>query len=143
KDLAGDVVAVGAEGDQVDVHGREHELDGGQDQDAVAPGQHAVDADTEQDGGEQQELVQIHLAALPRQFCRLRLPPKAAPSADSKKNGAEDEPASPVARSTASSPERSEASEGEIISPSVPRPRRPRGRPATGRTRPRRGSGTA
>ena len=54
------VAVHGAEGDQVDVDGVEDQLDRHQHEHAVAAGEHAVDADAEQDGGEQEELVEQH-----------------------------------------------------------------------------------
>ena len=61
EDLAGDgsgVVPQGAEGDQVDVDGVEDQLDRHEHEHAVPAGEHAVDADAEQDGAEEQELVE-------------------------------------------------------------------------------------
>src|SRR3712207_3289691 len=52
EDLAGGVVQLGGERHQVDVHGVEHQLDAHQHEHAVAPGQHAVDAGAEQEGGQ-------------------------------------------------------------------------------------------
>jgi hypothetical protein len=46
------------EGDQVDVDGVEDELDGHEHHHAVAARQHPVDADAEQGGTQQQELVE-------------------------------------------------------------------------------------
>src|SRR4051812_48749727 len=65
EDLAGDVVPVRAEGDEVDVDSVEHELDRSQDEHLVAPGQYAVHADAEQDGREEQELVEEHRSIPP------------------------------------------------------------------------------
>ena len=48
----------GAEGDEVDVHGVEDELDRHEHQHGVAAGEHAVDADAEEDGAEEEELVE-------------------------------------------------------------------------------------
>src|SRR3954447_21711437 len=64
EDLTGDLVQVRRERDQVEVHGVEHQLDAHEDEHAVAPGEHAVDADAEQRGGEDQELVQDHQSRL-------------------------------------------------------------------------------
>src|SRR5205823_14200355 len=60
EDLAHHRVAEGAEGDQVDVDGVEHQLDRHQHQHRVAAGEDAVYADAEQHRGEKQELVQVH-----------------------------------------------------------------------------------
>ena len=57
------VVAEGAEGHQVDVDGVEDQLDRHQHQHAVPAGQDAVDADAEQDGGEEEELVEQHVGS--------------------------------------------------------------------------------
>ena len=56
----GRLVQVGRERDQVDVHRVEHQLDAHEHEHAVAPGEHAVDADAEQDRGEDEELVEDH-----------------------------------------------------------------------------------
>jgi hypothetical protein len=58
--LARDVAVHGREGDQVDVHGVEDQLDRHQHGHAVPTGDHAVDADGEQEGAEQEELVEQH-----------------------------------------------------------------------------------
>ena len=55
----------GAERDEVDVDGVEDQLDRHEHHDAVAAGDHAVDADAEQDGGQQEELVQEHRRSVP------------------------------------------------------------------------------
>src|SRR5581483_3254574 len=60
EDLAGGVAQAGGEGHQVDVHGVEHQLDAHEDQDAVAPGQHAVDAGAEEEGRQEQVLRDRH-----------------------------------------------------------------------------------
>src|SRR2546421_11855147 len=60
EDLTGDVAELGREGDEVEVHGVEHKLDAHEHEDAVAPGQDPVDADTEQEGGQEQELGDGH-----------------------------------------------------------------------------------
>src|SRR5688572_15634924 len=62
EDLPGGVVELGGEGDEVDVHGVEHQLDAHQHEDAVAPRQHAVDAGAEQEGGQQHVLGYGHLS---------------------------------------------------------------------------------
>ena len=49
-----------AEGDQVDVDGVEDQLDRHEHHHAVLAGDHAVDADAEEGGPEEQELVQQH-----------------------------------------------------------------------------------
>src|SRR4051794_5853573 len=64
EDLPGDVVPVGTEGDEVEVDGVEHQLDGCQDEHGVASGQHAVDTDAEEHGGQEEELVQQHQSRL-------------------------------------------------------------------------------
>src|SRR5581483_9048575 len=60
EDLARNRVPEGPEGNQVDVDGVEDQLDRHQHEHAVAPGQHAVDARAEQEGGEEEELVEVH-----------------------------------------------------------------------------------
>src|SRR5262249_28513167 len=58
--LAGDVAREGGERDQVDVDGVEHELDRQQHEDAVAPGEHAVDAAAEEECAQDEVLVERH-----------------------------------------------------------------------------------
>ena len=52
---------VDGEGDEVDAHGVQHQLDRHQDQHGVAPRQHAVDADREEDRAEHEEVLQRDL----------------------------------------------------------------------------------
>ena len=58
--LAGDRVAVRREGDEVHVDRREHELDAHQHEHAVATGDDAVDTGREEEGTEQEELIEEH-----------------------------------------------------------------------------------
>src|SRR5687767_2880485 len=62
EDLSGGVVQPGGERHQVDVHGVQHELDAHEHHDAVAPSQHSVDPDAEQEGGQHQVLRDGHLS---------------------------------------------------------------------------------
>src|SRR5439155_3008895 len=67
EDLSGDrrlPAVVGAEGDKVDVHGVEDQLDRHEDEHAVLAGEHAVDADREQDRAEEEKLTQKHQSRL-------------------------------------------------------------------------------
>src|SRR5947209_17689955 len=66
EDLASGRAAVGAKGDEVDVDSVEDQLDRHQDEHAVLPGEHAVDAGGEQEGREQEELVEVHASVPPR-----------------------------------------------------------------------------
>src|SRR4051794_10589963 len=65
EDLPADRVVHGGERDQVDVDRVEDELDRHEHGHAVAAGEHPVDADREEDGREEQELVQQHPLLLP------------------------------------------------------------------------------
>src|SRR6266540_134558 len=58
--LARDLLGEGSERDQVDVDGVEHELDGEQDEHAVAAGEHAVHPGAEEERAEDEVLVQRH-----------------------------------------------------------------------------------
>src|SRR6266511_35291 len=60
--LPGDRLVVGGEGNEVDVHRVEHQLDAHQDQHPVAAREYAVDPGAEQERAEDEELVQIHVA---------------------------------------------------------------------------------
>src|SRR5690606_6422679 len=48
------------EGDEVEVDGVEHQLDRHQHEDRVAPGEHAVDADGEQERGNNRRIDDVH-----------------------------------------------------------------------------------
>ena len=60
------------EGDQVDVDRVEDQLDRHQHQHAVPAGEHAVDADAEQDRAEEEELVDEHQSRLARTMAPIR-----------------------------------------------------------------------
>src|SRR3990172_8758140 len=80
------VLDVGAEGDEVDVHRGEHEFHRQQHEHRVVPHQHAVDADREQQGGEDEELADRHRSASLRAST---MPPMSAASStkDTASNG--------------------------------------------------------
>src|SRR5215207_5402968 len=64
EDLSRDLLRERGERDQVDVDGVEHQLDREQDQDAIAAGEHAVDAAAEEECAEDEVLVQRHSQSL-------------------------------------------------------------------------------
>src|SRR3954452_7413645 len=64
EDLARDTAPEGAEGHEVDVDRVQDELDRHEHHHAVAAGEHTVDADAEEDRGEDEELVEPHRHSL-------------------------------------------------------------------------------
>ncbi len=60
EDLADVAVVEGAERHEVDVHAGQHQLDAHQDEHGVLPCEDTVDARTEQERGEDEELVEQH-----------------------------------------------------------------------------------
>ena len=63
------------EGDQVDVDRVEHELDGHEHEHCIAPGEHAVDADAEQQGRQHNGELEVHVSGSPAvpTACRVKV----------------------------------------------------------------------